>query len=282
MLTKPHPPIFSRAMLTKRCKAYFQCLIAMRTLFDKGLTRFPHSGRGAFYALLLHSPTPGAVSMADSAAILEEQLVACGPAPAMLADSDGFSLVASDHEGCADDSDIDGLPNAKAVPRRSDSDDGLVGSEVGSGPPSDGDGHPPPCSPCVSGSESSSSPSSSESAVGSPPKIPKMSDLKLPLVFEARHFDGGFSFTHPGLVCRCSLHKDARNSAPQGPSRRAILGHGDLWRTSWLGVGSRMSRASRACILERECLTQRYKQHSKTCRLHTPSGRSIYEQADVS
>lgn len=52
---------FNKQKLAERQKAYFQCLLALPSLFALGLTTFAHSERVSYYMLLLRAKDPAGV-----------------------------------------------------------------------------------------------------------------------------------------------------------------------------------------------------------------------------
>lgn len=55
------PRPFNKQKLAERQKAYFQCLLALPSLFGKGLTDFAHSEKASYYMQMLRTQDPSSV-----------------------------------------------------------------------------------------------------------------------------------------------------------------------------------------------------------------------------
>ena len=115
--TSPHAGMFALSKLTQRVKPYFQCLLLLPQLWEKGLRVFPHSVNAAFYTLLMKSPDPATVQCGLKATEYEEQGVGLNP-PAPMPAQPEDELVHSDHEASVDGSDFEPEAKRLARPRR--------------------------------------------------------------------------------------------------------------------------------------------------------------------
>ena len=222
--TTPFPSVFSKAKLGTRQKAYFQCLISIGSLFEKGLLRFLHTSSAAYYGLLLRSDQPALVDPNRSAADHEAAFAALGPPKAARTirnpdpDASGDGIVYSDHEEGIDDSDIEGMhapkPRGRRGRKRPRDDDSAVGSVVGSGPSND--------------DTDSSSPSSGDDSEGSDVQSdvvePGLPPLVLPFVFGGLVFSHARAFDKDCITVKCPDHAVCSKWRGRGVRQTARFG----------------------------------------------------------
>ena len=77
--TTAHAGVFSLSKLGQNVKPYFQRILALSSLFAKGLERFVHTAPASYYSLLLRSEHPNNVDVTLPADKHDEALATCGP-----------------------------------------------------------------------------------------------------------------------------------------------------------------------------------------------------------
>jgi hypothetical protein len=112
-LTTAFPGVFSVAKWKAKDRAYFQCLVFLPALFDKGLASLSHSQCSGYYRLLLRSEQPGMVAIGDLAAVYTEALVhTSGQRTLAIVNRDEDGLVFSGDEGENSGADVPAPPPA--------------------------------------------------------------------------------------------------------------------------------------------------------------------------
>ena len=185
--------------LEQRTKPYFQCLLHLHVLFDKGLTEFRHGRKAIYYKLLLRSEAPAKVDANLSAEALRELVeqhadpVEQPPRGRGNGGSDDDGPIGSD---CSVGSGDEECPPAGAEP-----------AGAGAGGESEGDAIGSACGRSEeSGARSSSSGDASSCAPvgGDDGGDERMVALSLPLVFGGVRFTEAEVFGGRGLVATCA------------------------------------------------------------------------------
>jgi hypothetical protein len=112
-LTSPMPSSFSYAALVRRAKPYFQCILFLESLFQKGLTRLVHSATTGYYAALLRADKPGELSEKLGAKEYEKRIEKAGPINHDLPSTFDDGAVMSDNEVSDDLAEQIVAPKAK-------------------------------------------------------------------------------------------------------------------------------------------------------------------------
>jgi hypothetical protein len=250
VLTSPFAGVFSVAMMTKRVKAYFQVLLVIDVLFNKGLTRLTHAAPASYYSALLRSEHPEALKTNEKKAVYDALIQETEPIYARAEHDDGF--IGSDDNGLASDieshgEDDDDGNGDDLGPGAVDPDDGFVGS---------GDEHTceleEPRTPSSSASVSSNDSTSGSGFVGSDVDEPQEAFRLLRLPDFPFAFDGvrfrleDFRHkSHPdrkvaSLVASCkSKHHACARRRALTDSHKALYGEWEplAWCLAWARLG---------------------------------------------
>ena len=262
-LTVPFAGVFSESMAKKHCKAYFQVLLQIKTLFDRGLTKLIHTAPASYYEVLLRAEFPNTVGTHEKHDIYEEMLkVSAAVAfPNAVREDDGFvnsddgaSRASEGSEGseCVfpDEDDVHDPP-----PPSGDS-AGFVCSEHGEEAVDKEEEEAPPAPEEDSSSSSSSSSEASDSEDGflcSPP--PEEDEEDVPPLPAFPFSYGGVRFrledhrhkNHPGrvdptIVATC-LSKHPKCEKRHGVGRKNTRLFGEWEPVAWLLAWSRKGHA---------------------------------------
>ena len=135
---------FSRTMLAKSCKPYFQCLLVLQELFSRGLIEFSHTAFGTYYIVVLHADHPANVDAnAKQKKLLEDMGKEVTHIVKEGGEHGGEGFVMSGGESSDAESVFDAIEPAPKRPRASPENigGGVIGSDYGgSDPDVSGDG----------------------------------------------------------------------------------------------------------------------------------------------
>ena len=176
-LKKSTPARFSRMMLIRRAKIYFQVLLSLPEIFGRGLTELAHTRTLGYYETILKSPHPDQVPTNRKASEYEDALTRLEPVAAFPDDDPDVGALLSDHE--VNDEEICGGLASSTDTSSSSEDEPMVpiaGARVREALLSDNEEETP-------GLEKESG------ALLDPVSAPVIAKLSLPLVFEGMIYD---------------------------------------------------------------------------------------------
>jgi hypothetical protein len=242
--TGPFATVFSKQKLSQRVQAYFQCLLMLPLLWDRGLQSFLHTLPAAYYQLLMRSPAPNEVPRGAAAQEYATLLEELGDVvlETEAKHDEGDSVVGSGNSGS--DAEPDLVAAVRPRKRRRRRAGSTVGSAAGSSAPSASISGDAPGSPDSAVGSAAHAPgsdeSSSGSAVGSVDED-ALPPLVLPFIFEGATFSEKFAYDkkHVDVGCDHPHHVKCRKMRGLGPKQTGTYGDWEsvCYLVAWRRLG---------------------------------------------